>query len=366
MIRTLLTLASFLTWALVVSQPVNPTYSFFTAGHTYGNPNSPQYGLYPPFMNKTGLINGYQGMAFGCLTGDVVVHSTAEYWDAAQADMEEFSMPLYIAAGNHDMGPEFVPRFGNYYFQFTLQGDLFITLVPGLGNWNITGEQKDFLVNTLDSYAGSSNRIFVFLHELIWWSPDSIFQEVVLNYAPNYPGSTNFWTEIEPLFHGLSNPVVFYAGDLGCTTTATPFMYHAYDNITLIASGMGGGLQDNFIITDVFPDTLVYHLIALNGDDINALGELTAYSLGSQGLDSWQGQGVTCHPNPFRENLYVDHDLKRQATLQLLDWQGIEVTREIIHGRGKQLLRTGSLPTGIYFLRILYDNGVEARKLVKF
>ncbi len=348
------------------AQEAVPLYSFFTAGHTYGTPGNAQYGLYPPFMDKLPMINGYENLELGCLTGDVVVHPTPEYWDAAQSDMEAFDMPLFIAAGNHDIGPEFEARFGDYFFAFGHQGDLFITLVPSLGNWSITGDQKDFLVSTLDSLASASNHVFVFLHELIWWSPDSIFQNVVLNYIPYYPGSTNFWTEIEPLFRALPNQVVFYAGDLGCCTHVSPFMYHHYENITLVASGMGGGEKDNFIITDVFPDTLIYHLVAINGDDPNALGELTDFSLmhDNSGFQSMEDR-MSCWPNPVAGQLHIIVSEPARVDYLLTDLGGKEVRRGAFPGGTEGIIPMGDCPPGVYLLRFGSDGRSCMRKIVK-
>ena len=57
-------------------------------------------------------------------------------------------------------------------------------------------------------------------------------------------------------------------------------MFHQYDNITLIASGMGGNVRDNFVIIDVYEDGSVgYRLIALNDPDVTALGKLEDYIL---------------------------------------------------------------------------------------
>jgi hypothetical protein len=71
-----------------------------------------------------------------------------------------------------------------------------------------------------------------------------------------------------------------FAGDVGAYYTGSEFMYHQYENITLIASGMGGNVRDNFIIIDVHEDASVsYRLIALNAPDISALGDLEDYTL---------------------------------------------------------------------------------------
>ncbi len=71
-------------------------------------------------------------MEYGFFTGDVVVSSTSTYWDSAINDINKLSLTTFIAAGNHDIGSEFVNRFGNYYFSFKHKNDLFIVLTPGL------------------------------------------------------------------------------------------------------------------------------------------------------------------------------------------------------------------------------------------
>ena len=350
--------------SLLLSQTDTTVYSFFVAGHTYGNPMSPQYGLYPPFVNKIEFINDYEDMEFGCLTGDVVKSSTPEYWDPAQVDIDKFDMPVYIAAGNHDIGPEFTQRFGDYYYSFVLHNDLFITLTPSLGNWNISGDQKDFLFNTLDSLAGDVDNIFVFLHELIWWSPDSIFHNVIINYIPYYPGSTNFWTEIEPVFNALPNNVVFFAGDLGCTSSVTPFMYYKFDNITLIGSGMGGGIEDNFIIIDVYNDTVDYNLIAINGEDINALGELTDFTLAVK-KDNQTELPVSLYPNPVKENLFINCSFPGESFLRIFNMNGRLILKDMIRCNETKAINTDRFSEGQYLIRIWNNKHSFTGKILK-
>ena len=67
-----------------------------------------------------------------------------------------------------------------------------------------------------------------------------------MNWSPYTPDTTNFWSEVEPLFHNLPNNVIIFAGDLSANREATPYMYYNYDNVTFIASGMGSGINDNF------------------------------------------------------------------------------------------------------------------------
>lgn len=254
-----------------------PKYSFFVAGHTYGNPNTYQLGLYPPFVAQFPYLNNYPKMELGVLTGDVVYSSTQTYWDSALVDIHQLDMPIHIAAGNHDRSPVFDTLFESYY-SFKYQNDLFIILSPT--NWNIEGVQKDFLIETLDDNSTTSDNIFIFCHELVWWAPNNIFGNVKINYASHYPGSTNYWSEINPILDALPNNVVIFAGDLGATDVVTPYMYCRNNNITLIGSGMGNGANDNIIIVEVNQVGEVrYKLTGIHTTTPYLMGVLEEYQL---------------------------------------------------------------------------------------
>ena len=71
-----------------------------------------------------------------------------------------------------------------------------------------------------------------------------------------------------------------FAGDVGAGSWSSDYMYDKYSNITLIASGMGDGDGDNFVIVNVTAnDTINYDLISLNCEDIKCLGRLEDYIL---------------------------------------------------------------------------------------
>ncbi|MGF7138914.1 metallophosphoesterase family protein [Roseimarinus sediminis] len=253
-------------------------YAFFTAGHVYGNPNDYQYGFHPPLDSAISYLNNYPQMALGIFTGDVVPQPTQAYWDSLTLDLNRIKVPRYITPGNHDRGPIFKNRFGNGYDSFYHHNELFILLNPD--NWNIEGEQLRFLKQTLSENKDSSNLIFIFMHELIWWSPENRYSDVIINWAPHYPGSTNYYDDIEPLLKSLPNQVVLFAGDVGCAADRTPCMYDRSDNITLIASGMGSGDRDNLVITEVMEDgSCRFRLIHLNGNERNGMGQLEDYQV---------------------------------------------------------------------------------------
>lgn len=258
------------------------SYSFFIAGHTYGSPGVDNDGLHPAFKNKFDLIQNDGHIDFGVLTGDIVITGTVQNWNEVDGDVIDLGLPVYFAAGNHDITDRalFESRYGQTYYSFVHQSDLFIVLDPNIDSWNISGVQLEFLENVLNTDAQNVNNIFVLFHQLLWWEPDNIYQNVVLNSFAGRADTINFWNEIEPLFNELAKPVHMLAGDVGAFNTGSEFMYHHYDNVTLIASGMGGNVRDNFIIIDVHEDASVsYRLIALNAPDISALGDLEDYTL---------------------------------------------------------------------------------------
>lgn len=244
-------------------------YAFFAAGHVYGNPINFQYGLHPPFKSVINQINAYPKLEFGVFTGDVVPKPTEAYWDSALVDINLINVPTYIAPGNHDGGVVFERLFTNYYRSFTYLNDLFIVLSPS--NWNIKGKQLDFLKNELKK-ADSLHNVFIFCHELIWWSPENQFKNVEINYRPHYPGSTNYWSEIHPILDSLDNQVMIFAGDLGAVSSVDAYMYYQQDNVTLIGSGMGGGTEDNMIFVEVSENGEVN--LRHMGIEINRLFEL--------------------------------------------------------------------------------------------
>ena len=262
-----------------------PEYSFFVAGHTYRTPTEialnvwaeDELGMHLPFVNQIPTLNHYPLMELGVLTGDVVYKPLRLNWEIALEEIDQFSMPIHIASGNHDRGPVFDSLFESYY-SFLHRNDLFIILSPT--NWNIEGDQKDFLFETINNHKSQVNNIFIFCHELIWWAPDNAFQNVKINHAPQYPGSTNYWEDLHPYFASHSNNIVLFAGDLGAKSSVTPYMYYKENNVTLIGSGMGSNVNDNIIIVAVDAEgKLNYKLLGINAKIPYKLAELEEYIL---------------------------------------------------------------------------------------
>ena len=247
------------------------------AGHVYGNPMESVLGLYPPFKNQFDYILETPNLYHAVFTGDVVRSSSNdEHWDLSIADMDLLGIDYHIAAGNHDRSENFLERFGEYYYSFMVGSDLFIIL--NTFQWNIENEQQEFLFTTINENENAEN-IFLFCHELIWWSPDSIFQNIGINNASTYPGSSNYWNEISPFLVATEKPIFLFSGDVGALWGASPYAYYAYENIQLIASGMGRNNGSNYLIIDVFHDGSVKINLKATEGDPDKLGDITLYEL---------------------------------------------------------------------------------------
>ncbi|WP_298893583.1 metallophosphoesterase [uncultured Psychroserpens sp.] len=263
----------------------NESYSFFIAGHAYGNPldKADKKGLYDLFKDKIPYVNEQKNMKFGVLLGDVVRQGS--FWPEAQKDISNFEMPIYIARGNHD-GPleQFEQKFGKSYRSFVQNKSLFIILDPNIDEWNISGEQLTFLKNAIKTNEKTVQKIFIFTHQMIWWHKRK-YPEPFPNSLFNKSPEINYWSEIEPLLKELNKPVYLFAGDVGSFSKEhrkkdhiIEYDYYKDKNLTYVSTGMGGGVRDNFVIVDVTKEGNVsFRLIHLNGNDINGLGKLQDY-----------------------------------------------------------------------------------------
>ena len=263
-------------------------YSFFVAGHLYGKPwklNNDR--PHKPFVDYIPEINSHPGIAFGIFTGDVVRKPEQANFDTLVKDLKPLEVPWYVVPGNHGISNRklFEKYFGdslhNYrtYRSFSHDHDLFILLDANIDHWNIKGEQLEFLKKTLEEKAAKSRNIFVFVHQLIFWDDKNEFRNIVVNWPPYTPDTTNYWGEVEPLLAGTQKPVYLFAGDVGANKESTPYMYYKKNNIVYIASGMGNMKDDNFIFVNVNRDGKVYFdLIALQGDP-NRLGKLEDFKM---------------------------------------------------------------------------------------
>ncbi|MEA3503843.1 MAG: T9SS type A sorting domain-containing protein [Bacteroidota bacterium] len=362
-IRLCLILGLILSVSFLKAQSNDNLYSFFIAGHSYGQPGVNNVGLHPPFKKKFEYIKSRSEIKFGVLTGDIVKPSPiAQDWDEVDADIVSLGLPIYFAVGNHDMEnrPLFESRYGETYFHFIYQNDLFIVLDPNLDGWNISGAQLEFLENVVDENYQSVANIFVLFHQLLWRESDNIYSDIKPNSFAGRDETINFWTVIEPLFHELPNQVVFCCGDVGAASWSSDFMYDSYDNISFIASGMGENDGDNFVVINVnLNKTINYDLICLGNSMLNCFGELTDYQM-SQEKESF----VKIYPNPVSSFVTIEFGTKLETIIQLFDINGRLILEQQNNGHFKQNIDLTFLSKGLYIIKVVNELHPITTKLV--
>lgn len=347
-------------------------YSFFVAGHTYGAPGVDNIGFHPPFKAKFSYIQSRPEIEFGVLTGDIVSSNpTAVDWDEIDADIDTLGLPTYFAVGNHDMEnrPLFESRYGNTYYSFVHQNDLFIVLDPNIDEWNISGAQLQFLQDVVQNRASAADNIYVFFHQILWKEADNPFNYIHWNSSVGRGESVNFWSEVEPIFRSLSNDVIMFAGDLGAPWT-TDVTYDSYDNITLIATGMGDPDGENFVVVNVEANKSVnYDLICLSSADMNCLGKLTDYlrvtevPIANDTIDI-ESPSVSLYPNPAINQVTISQNLIGKATIQLFNTIGRLVLEERLEKEDHNTIDIDQFSSGIYFARVFNSKHDSTTKLV--
>ena len=246
--------------SLSACKPKKQAYSFFVAGHVYGQPARKMPGLHPPFVRDFDYIRQYPNIRRGVFTGDIVYYSRPAFWDSVDTQIKQLGLPVHFAVGNHDEGHKspYKDRYGITYYHFEEEGDLFLILNPGLGGWNIWKEQMSYLKKTLKK-AHRYNNIFVFFHQVLWWEPDNEYRHIRFNSTDGRAPKINFWPEVIPLFKATGRPIYFFAGDVAASPQKTAFSQQQHDEqIQFIASGMGTGVEDNYVLVRVDKEKKVY------------------------------------------------------------------------------------------------------------
>lgn len=244
------------------------SFSFFVAGHAYGAHAGGNTGLHPPFLKR--LSENADSTIFALfLTGDIVNYSSEESWEQVATELENLGINTYYVMGNHDNDAlgnlVFNEKHGGTYYSFSHQNQMFIVLNSTLEDRTISQNQLEFLELCLNNADQNIRRVFIFFHEVLWNSHDK-YKNVLSNSRSRYnqiKPRSNYWKEVHPLFIAFQKDVFIFAGDVAGNTDAIPAFYDKWDNVTLIASGMGEVEEENYLKVCIIDDSVSLELIPL-------------------------------------------------------------------------------------------------------
>lgn len=256
--------------------------AFYVIGHPYGIPDDGNT-VYPPVENYINSTGNNPFLEYGIFTGDISQYTEKDDYIYLKTLVEENNANIIAVPGNHDIWQNqtaFLEVFDQYFGVYEIESSLIITLDP-LGLWqgetmDVSEEQIDMITKALERQEKYQN-IFVFTHEVIWFEEGN---ERFGSFRPHLIYPNNFYSEILPLFENFLGNVYFIARDTGGLANNNEIYYESEGKYIYIASGVGGS-RDNTLEFYVYTDGRVdIKLIALNGDDPNALGHIQYYSKG--------------------------------------------------------------------------------------
>jgi hypothetical protein len=322
-------------------------YSFFVAGHVYGVPGTSDLGVYYKLKQKFPYIQSRPEIKFGVFTGDIVGHPCVEAWDSVDADIEELGLPVYFSVGNHDMYDRILyeQRYGRTYYTFLFNNDLFIVLDPNLENWNISQPQLEMIDSALS--INNFNNVFVFFHQVLWIE-NPIYDDLCPNSYEGKDDTINFYADVEPRFHNLPNNVYMFAGDVGATASSFNIFYDKYDNMHLIASGMGNGSEyENFLVVNVDSNKEVkIDVVCLNSESTYCCDDISSFDHYISTTET-----NTSNHEIFYENKYLHVVNLKNSTLTIYDLLGKAILKKKITSENESVY-IGNLKDNIYIINV--------------
>ncbi len=350
----------------VQGQSTDTLYSFFVAGHVYGEPGVNNKGVHPPFKEAFPLLRAQNHLAMGFLTGDIVSpFPTAKDWDEVEADLQELPFPVHLVVGNHDMEnrPEFEARYGQTWYHLLHENDLFIVLDADLDGWSIRGAQLAYLKQVLSDLGPKADQVFVFTHQLIWHAPDNVFNYIGLNSGAGRSEPLNFWTEVAPLFEALQKPVTFFAGDIG-VVWASKVTSDQMRSFRFVASGMGSPSGDNLVLVHVDArKALHFEVVCLGDTAINCFGKVEDFNR-RHFSEQFDNPSFAIYPNPAAEQVNIWVEEAGDWELRLIDMQGQALLEKRFESTRFGALAVATLPRGIYLVEVATNQTVHTKRII--
>ena len=244
-------------------------YTFIVAGHAYGSHFGKNIGLHPPFYNKLEYIRD-SGCDFMIFVGDFIRGLTGQ-WNAVESQINKFKIYPYYVMGNSELYnknsfDKFLEKYNSLYYSFDVKSEKYIILNSQKRSRSISIDQIEFLRDIIDGLGVENKNIFVFFHELLWNSNEK-YKDVKSNRRSKYSNiinKSNYWEDVHPLLKKSKKNVYVIAGDLGGKPESQPAFYDKWENVTLLATGMGEIKDENYLKVNINLGSVNFELIPLN------------------------------------------------------------------------------------------------------
>ena len=268
----------------IVVSPGKVKYKFAVAGHAYGSYHENNPALYQKFLD----LFKPQAMdySFIVFAGDQIRDAERENADILISQLDQLGVPYFLTRGNHDGGDylyeKFKEKYGGTYYSFIKENEKIIVLDCIEDNGDIADDQLSFFKQEIETLGKSVKNVFIVVHELIWTVENDKFKDVKHNMGVYERG--NFWARIYPLLSSANKKINFYivAGDVGGGRDRISAYYEKLGNITLLATGMGETVDENFMEVFITVDgKAVFNLVPLNswaGRVLRAIARVTELS----------------------------------------------------------------------------------------
>ena len=220
-------------------------------GHSYGKPNDTNNGIYPKLISH---LNGQKKQwDYLIAAGDFVRLPSRQNFILASKQLGKFSNNVIFVPGNHDIGYNyskldiFLERFKTL-FNFVKVFDTLIFTIDTNKGWMVDENQKNRIKKIIEENHDANN-IIIISHQLIWM--DKFKDEVFPNGIYGKVLSNNF-DEFENFLKSYEKKLFFISGDVGATYKSSNYFCRTNQQITYIATGMGLGINDNYVVINVF------------------------------------------------------------------------------------------------------------------
>ena len=176
------------------------------------------------------------------------------------------ALSQYYLLGNHDESAYarklLTEKFGGTFYSFKKQNDVYVVFDTQKELGDIPREQIEFLEKTIEENS-KTKKFFLFMHELLWTAKKVEYKNIYPNRG--YAFDSNFWTEFYPVLKkNKSKNFYIVAGDVGANAASSPVFREKIDNVTFLASGMGGHKDENYLLFSVNGNDVDIFFVLLN------------------------------------------------------------------------------------------------------